>query len=62
VIFTTTPIAELTKPACNNVIFFPQVADGGGYVTQFILIGADGASSTTLNCFGEDGTALAVVK
>jgi hypothetical protein len=41
---------------------FPQIADGGGYVTQFILIGAGGASSVTLNFYGEDGKPLAVGK
>jgi hypothetical protein len=43
-------------------IVFPQIADGGGYVTQFILIGTGGVSGVTLNYYGEDGKYLAVGK
>jgi len=43
-------------------IVFPQIADGGGYMTQFILLSAGGASSTTLSFYGDDGRPLAVGK
>jgi sugar lactone lactonase YvrE len=60
-LLTTFPIADLTRGAPAPVVF-PQIADGGGYATQFILIGAAGASSVTLNFYGEDGKPLPVGK
>jgi hypothetical protein len=56
---TTFPIADFAQPAPSPVVF-PQIADGGGYSTQFILISAAGASTTTLNFFDDAGTALPV--
>jgi hypothetical protein len=41
---------------------FLNIADGGGYVTQFLLIGASGESSATLNYYSEEGTPLAIGK
>jgi hypothetical protein len=55
------PIADMTV-AAPAPIFFPQIADGGGYVTQFILIGGGGASSVTLRFYGDDGKQLPVGK
>jgi hypothetical protein len=46
----TFPVADMTVAAPSPIVF-PQIADGGGYVTQFILIGAGGASSVTLNYY-----------
>jgi hypothetical protein len=60
-LLTTFPIADQNRPAPSPIIF-PHIADGGGYVTQFILIGAGGASSGTLNFCGEDGKPLRVGK
>jgi sugar lactone lactonase YvrE len=60
-LLATFPIADMTVGAPSPIVF-PQIADGGGYVTQFILIGAGGASSVTLNYYGEDGKPLAVGK
>jgi hypothetical protein len=60
-LLATFPIADMTLAAPSPIVF-PQIADGGGYVTQFILIGAGGASSVTLNYYGEDGKPLAVGK
>jgi len=56
---TTFPIADMTRGAPSPIVF-PQLADGGGSVTQFILIGAGGASTVTLNFYGDTGTPLAV--
>jgi photosystem II stability/assembly factor-like uncharacterized protein len=56
---TTFPIADMNCAAPSPIVF-PQIVDGGGYVTQFILIGAGGASSVTLNFYGDDGKPLAV--
>lgn len=58
-LMTTFPVADASRPAPSPIVF-PQIADGEGYVTQFILLGAGGASSTTLGFFSEDGTPLAV--
>jgi sugar lactone lactonase YvrE len=49
-LMATFPVADMTVAAPSPIVF-PQIADGGGYVTQFILIGAGGASSVTLNYY-----------
>ncbi|MDD5541926.1 MAG: hypothetical protein PHX83_02005 [Acidobacteriia bacterium] len=58
-LLTTFPIADFTRPAPTPIIF-PQIADGGGFRTQFILLGATGASTDTLNFFGDSGAAIPV--
>jgi hypothetical protein len=58
---TLFPAADMTRDAPAPLVF-PQIADGGGYVTQFILIGAGGASNITLNFYDNDGNPLAVGK
>jgi PKD repeat protein len=60
-LLATFPIADMTQSAPSPVVF-PQIADGDGYVTQFILIGAGGASSVTLNFYGDYGKPLPVGK
>jgi hypothetical protein len=60
-LLATFPVADMTLGAPAPIVF-AQIADGGGYVTQFILIGAGGASSVTLNFYGEDGKPLPVGK
>jgi photosystem II stability/assembly factor-like uncharacterized protein len=52
---TTFPVADADMPAPSPIIF-PQVVDGGGYITQFILISPTEGASTTLNFYAEDGT------
>lgn len=55
-LMTTFPIAEVNKAAPAPIIF-PQVADGGGYVTEFILLSAGGvAARTILSFYDENGT------
>ncbi len=60
-LLATFPIADMTRSAPSPIVF-PQIADGGGFVTQFVLIDAGGSSSVTLKFFGEDGQLLAVGK
>ncbi len=60
-LLTAFPIANVNRAAPSPVVF-PQIADGGGYVTEFILLSPGGAASTTLNFYGETGTPLAVGK
>ena len=55
------PVADLSQPPLSPILF-PQIADGDGFVTQFILLNASGPSSTRLSFFGETGTPLAVGK
>jgi hypothetical protein len=54
-LMTTFPIADATKTAPSPIVF-PHIADGGGYVTQFILISSGQAATTTLNYYDENGT------
>jgi len=56
-LLTTFPTADLTQPAPTPIVF-PQIADGGGYTTQFVFISADGAASVSLDLFDDNGAAL----
>ncbi len=60
-LLTTLPVADLMQPASGPIVF-PQIADGGGYRTQFILLGSGGTSKTTLSYLDETGAPLAVAK
>jgi hypothetical protein len=60
-LFCTFPIAYVDRAAPSPIVF-PELVAGDGYVTQFILLSAAGASSVTLNFYAEDGTALPVGK
>jgi sugar lactone lactonase YvrE len=60
-LLTTFPIADMNRAAPSPIVF-PQIADGGGYVTQFILLSPGGASSAKLSFYGETGAPLAVGK
>lgn len=60
-LMTTFPIADYGQSAPSPVIF-PQIVDGGGYRTQFILLGTGGSVNTTLSYFGDDGSPLGVGK
>jgi hypothetical protein len=53
-LMTTFPIADASQGAPSPIVF-PQVADGGGYVTEFILIGASAAANTTPGFYDESG-------
>jgi iron complex outermembrane recepter protein len=58
-LLTAFPIADVVRPAPSPIIF-PHIADGGGYVTQFILISPTGEASTAISFYDEDGKPLAV--
>lgn len=61
-LLTTFPVADFNQPAPAPLVF-PQIADGGGYQTQFILLNTGGSTaSINLNLFGDDGSGLAVGK
>jgi sugar lactone lactonase YvrE len=58
-LMTTFPVADGNQTAPSPIVF-PQIADGGGYETQFILISTGDASSATIHYYGNDGAPLAV--
>ncbi len=60
-LITTFPVVDLNGLPSSPPVF-PQIADGGGYVTQFILLGASGASKAKLQLWNDSGTPLAVGK
>jgi trimeric autotransporter adhesin len=60
-LMTTFPVADMNQAAPSPIVF-PQIADGGGYATQFILLGAGEASSATIHYYNNDGAPLAVGK
>ncbi len=60
-LLTTFPIADTTRPAPAPLIF-PQIAGGGGYLTEFILLSAGKSANTVVSFHGEDGSALAIAK
>jgi hypothetical protein len=51
---TTFPVADATRTAHSPVVF-PQIANGGGYVSQFIMLDAEGASDTAPILYDENG-------
>jgi hypothetical protein len=53
-LMTTFPVADANQAAPLPIIF-PQVANGGGYVTEFILISAGAAANTTPGFYNEIG-------
>jgi len=59
-LITTFPIADVNKAATAPLIF-PQIADGGGYRTQIILLSTSGTTSAvTVRYLGNDGSPIAV--
>jgi Domain of unknown function DUF11 len=60
-LLTTFPVADANMAAPVPVIF-PQIADGGGFRTQFILLNTAGSTIATLNLFSDDGSDLGFTK
>lgn len=61
VLFTTVPIADLSKPVGNSGIYFPQFVDGGGCTTALILLNTANAMETgTFQILDDNGIPLAV--
>jgi chitinase len=57
-LMTTFPVADETQIP-SAAIVFPDIVDGGGYQTEFILIGSGSASGSTLSIYDENGTPFA---
>lgn len=53
-LMTTFPIADANKAAPSPLVF-PQIADGGGYATEIILISAAQSASTAIDFYDENG-------
>jgi len=60
-LMTTFPIADFTRPAPSPIVF-PQIADGGGYTTQFIFLSPGGSLASTIKLFDDSGKPLRVYK
>jgi len=62
-IVTTTPPVDEASQLSTEELLFPQIADGGGYTTQFILFsGRTGQSPNgLLRFFSTSGGALGIV-
>jgi uncharacterized repeat protein (TIGR01451 family)/fimbrial isopeptide formation D2 family protein len=60
-LLTTTPVADLTKTPGSGPLYFPQLADGGGFTTALLLMNTNAATETgKINLFRNDGTGLQV--
>jgi YD repeat-containing protein len=60
-LLTSTPIADLSAPAVNTPIYFPQIADGGGYQTTLIFLNTSNAAETgVLQLYDNFGAPLPV--
>jgi hypothetical protein len=53
-LLTTFPIANGARTAPYPIVF-PHIADGGGYVTQFILLDPQGITEASLNLYDDSG-------
>jgi hypothetical protein len=58
-LMATFPVADLETSAPSPIVF-PQVVDGGGYLTQFIFISPAAASTSTLDFWDETGAPLPI--
>jgi hypothetical protein len=58
-LMTTFPIADANEPAPSPIVF-PQIVDGGGYVTRFFFISPTSASLATLRYMDEGGAPLGI--
>jgi hypothetical protein len=54
VLLTTLPVADLTRPAPWPV-FFPHIADGGGFTTELILLSPPSAARVSAEFRGDSG-------
>jgi hypothetical protein len=58
-LLTTFPIADANRAAPTPIVF-PQIADGGGYQTQFIFLSPSTDGTAALECFGNSGSPMAL--
>jgi hypothetical protein len=58
-LMTTLPVADFANPAPSPIVF-PQIADGGGYTTQIILLSTTDGVDTTVRFYDSGGKPLSV--
>jgi hypothetical protein len=58
-LLTTLPVADILRPAPLPIVF-PQVANGGGYITEFILLGVESEGTMYLDFLQNGGTSLPI--
>jgi hypothetical protein len=61
-LMTSTVTTNEGSPSTNAELFFPQILDGGGFATQFVLFSgvADQATTGTLRFVSQNGQALSL--
>jgi hypothetical protein len=61
-LMTSTVTTNESSPSTNAELFFPQILDGGGFSTQFVLFSgvADQATTGTLRFVSQNGQALSL--
>jgi hypothetical protein len=61
VLFATTPVADGSQALTNTSIYFPQLADGGGWTTSLVLMNTSASvENGFLNIFDNSGRPLVV--
>ncbi|MBZ5536572.1 MAG: SBBP repeat-containing protein [Acidobacteriia bacterium] len=59
-LYSTLPVADLNNPP-TGPLYLPQIADGGGYATQIILVNTgSGSGSVTMNFFNDIGGSVQI--
>jgi hypothetical protein len=60
-LYSTLPVVDLNNPP-TGPLYLPQIADGGGFTTQIILIDTSPSSGTvTMNFFNDSGGSVPIV-
>jgi len=61
ILYTSLPIADLMQSASAAHLYFPQIADGGGYTTSIILLNtSERTQSGTINFYADNGSAISM--
>jgi hypothetical protein len=56
-LLTTFPVADLTQSPPQPIVF-PQIADGGGYTTQLIMLSPSGPATIAVSFLDDNGLQL----
>ncbi len=60
-LLTSTPVADLSKPSAALRLYFPQLVDGGGYLTTLFLLNTSGTEETgRFELYDDNGATLPV--
>ena len=57
-LIATYPNADMTRPAPQGPLLFPQVPAGGGYKSQFFLLSSGGQSTVFMEYLSDNGAPL----